>query len=247
MKSVFRKLRKNEVSRSKYIRYALGEIFLVVVGILIALSIDNWNENRKERNQLEGYLVTIRKNVAKDTVSIINTGALYDEFHEIAVDHLKLVVQDEFSEEVLVQSLQTLAEQYVVIDQSGFEALKNSGFIKDLQGTALEDALFAYYTSYSRTLLEETSLNNFIESMEVELYNNPQEEVSEILKWASAGQLGLDIQKTGSMNQAIKWFFTEPHLLGIIQRYADEDSPRYDIMLSNAKELISQIDLELKN
>ena len=83
--------------------------------------------------------------------------------------------------------------------------------------------------------------------MEVELYNNPQEEVSEILKWASAGQLGLDIQKTGSMNQAIKWFFTEPHLLGIIQRYADEDSPRYDIMLSNAKELISQIDLELKN
>ena len=49
------------------------------------------------------------------------------------------------------------------------------------------------------------------------------------------------------MNSALKWFFTEPHLLGIIQRYADEDSPRYELMLSNAKELISQIDLELKN
>jgi len=32
----------------KYLKYAIGEIMLVVIGILIALSINNWNENRKE-------------------------------------------------------------------------------------------------------------------------------------------------------------------------------------------------------
>ena len=32
----------------KYLTYAIGEIFLVVIGILIALSINNWNDNRKE-------------------------------------------------------------------------------------------------------------------------------------------------------------------------------------------------------
>ncbi len=33
----------------KYFKYAIGEIVLVVIGILIAISINNWNEHRKER------------------------------------------------------------------------------------------------------------------------------------------------------------------------------------------------------
>ena len=33
----------------KYLRYAIGEIVLVVIGILIALQINNWNEQRKDR------------------------------------------------------------------------------------------------------------------------------------------------------------------------------------------------------
>lgn len=47
----FRKIRQKLLSEnkfSKYLLYAIGEIILVVIGILIALSINNWNENRKE-------------------------------------------------------------------------------------------------------------------------------------------------------------------------------------------------------
>jgi len=46
----FRIIRKNllmENKTSKYFKYAIGEIILVVIGILIALQINNWNENRK--------------------------------------------------------------------------------------------------------------------------------------------------------------------------------------------------------
>ena len=32
----------------KYLGYAVGELLLVIVGILVALQIDNWNEDRKE-------------------------------------------------------------------------------------------------------------------------------------------------------------------------------------------------------
>jgi|TARA_R110000737_G_C14509985_1_gene473452 hypothetical protein len=42
----FRKIRQNLVSKGntgKYLKYAIGEIILVVIGILIALSINNWN------------------------------------------------------------------------------------------------------------------------------------------------------------------------------------------------------------
>jgi hypothetical protein len=36
-----------ENKTSKYFKYAIGEIILVVIGILIALQINNWNEHRK--------------------------------------------------------------------------------------------------------------------------------------------------------------------------------------------------------
>ncbi|MFT4660619.1 MAG: hypothetical protein ACI8XB_000887 [Patiriisocius sp.] len=47
----FRKIRQNlfmENKTGKYFKYAIGEIVLVVIGIIIALQINNWNENRKE-------------------------------------------------------------------------------------------------------------------------------------------------------------------------------------------------------
>ena len=45
----FRKIRKNllnEGKATKYFKYAIGEIILVVIGILIALRINNWNETK---------------------------------------------------------------------------------------------------------------------------------------------------------------------------------------------------------
>ena len=51
MINFFRKTRKKLADDNKplkYMRYAIGEILLVVIGILIALSINNWNENRKD-------------------------------------------------------------------------------------------------------------------------------------------------------------------------------------------------------
>jgi tetratricopeptide (TPR) repeat protein len=56
----FRKIRQNLLTEnkfSKYMLYAIGEIILVVIGILIALQINNWNEYRKAyNNELQLYL-----------------------------------------------------------------------------------------------------------------------------------------------------------------------------------------------
>tara|TARA_R100001369_G_scaffold10707_11_gene23977 strand:+ start:2795 stop:3070 length:276 start_codon:yes stop_codon:yes gene_type:complete len=56
----FRHIRKNQIMEnktSKYFKYAIGEIILVVIGILIALQINNWNQNRIERNK-ENLILT---------------------------------------------------------------------------------------------------------------------------------------------------------------------------------------------
>jgi hypothetical protein len=59
----FRRIRKklaDEKQILKYSRYAIGEIVLVVIGILIALQINNWNEDQKSRKKELTYLENIR-------------------------------------------------------------------------------------------------------------------------------------------------------------------------------------------
>ena len=54
----FRKIRQNLLSEGKtgkYFKYAIGEIVLVVIGILLALSINNWNSNRIKKNNTNNY------------------------------------------------------------------------------------------------------------------------------------------------------------------------------------------------
>jgi len=52
-------IKENKVS--KYILYAIGEIVLVVIGILIALSINNWNENEKSRDSEKLLLTNLKE------------------------------------------------------------------------------------------------------------------------------------------------------------------------------------------
>ncbi len=62
----FRKIRQNllmENKTGKYFKYAIGEIILVVIGILIALQINNWNENRKLNEIRRSYYHQIEKDL----------------------------------------------------------------------------------------------------------------------------------------------------------------------------------------
>ena len=62
----FSKIRQRLLSEnkfSKYLIYAIGEILLVVVGILIALQINNWNDERKDRAREINILTEIKRNL----------------------------------------------------------------------------------------------------------------------------------------------------------------------------------------
>ena len=55
----FRKIRQNILSEGKtgkYFKYAIGEIVLVVIGIVIALQLNNWNESRKNEDEFKAVL-----------------------------------------------------------------------------------------------------------------------------------------------------------------------------------------------
>jgi hypothetical protein len=54
----------------KYFKYAIGEIILVVIGILIALSINNWNEDRKNKISWRSYTKSLIQDLEKDIITL---------------------------------------------------------------------------------------------------------------------------------------------------------------------------------
>ncbi|MFH6767308.1 DUF6090 family protein [Gaetbulibacter aquiaggeris] len=81
----FRKIRQKLLSEnkfSKYLLYAVGEILLVIIGILIALSINNWNEHRKLKIEEQSSLKDLRGEVASNIEALEH--AL--KFHQISYE-----------------------------------------------------------------------------------------------------------------------------------------------------------------
>lgn len=67
----FRKTRQNLLSEGKigkYLKYAVGEIILVVIGILIALQINNLNEHNKKEELRKNYINSLKKDLESDIV-----------------------------------------------------------------------------------------------------------------------------------------------------------------------------------
>ena len=71
----FRKIRQNllmENKTSKYFKYAIGEIILVVIGILIALQINNWNQAKKEHSREVNLLEELKLNLQSNVKNLEN-------------------------------------------------------------------------------------------------------------------------------------------------------------------------------
>ena len=77
----FQNIRKNLAAENKvagYLRYAIGEIVLVVVGILIALSINNWNEQRKTEDRIVEILKEEQNDLGKNILEADKTIEYYN-------------------------------------------------------------------------------------------------------------------------------------------------------------------------
>ena len=145
----FRKIRQNllmENKISKYFKYAIGEIILVVIGILIALQINNWNENRKNRAFEEEILKQIQSNLKKDekTLQIIASNfkkavtssnkLLNGNWNKNQKDSLKFWLADI----IQFDRFQPLTNAYEVIKSKGLDLVSDKE-LRFLLGTYYDD------------------------------------------------------------------------------------------------------------
>ncbi len=78
----FRKIRQDllmENKTGKYFKYAIGEIVLVVIGILIALQINNWNTERQNENIKTSLLVKLEAELDYNTNRLDTLSSLYND------------------------------------------------------------------------------------------------------------------------------------------------------------------------
>ena len=78
MLTFFRHIRKSLLGSGqvrKYLVYAIGEIALVVIGILIALQINNWNQQRIDSSKRQDYIKLLLRDLSKDTM-MLNSGIM---------------------------------------------------------------------------------------------------------------------------------------------------------------------------
>jgi hypothetical protein len=131
----FRKTRKklaDDNKPMKYARYAIGEIVLVVVGILIALSINNWNEERKTNGIVQNYYSQLLKDLEKDSAYIQRQIIRVDHNIKLYDDHIEVLKQEDLDTTGLSNSFLTLDYGFwhYIFNTNTIETLQSTGDIK---------------------------------------------------------------------------------------------------------------------
>jgi len=141
----FRKIRQNLLMKNKtgkYFKYAIGEIVLVVIGILIALGINNWNENRKNKNEEKIFLSKIHEDLTKDALQF---DYYVKQFKEIDRLHLEL---NHLSEGKV--SIDSISEPLLIRRTLYFRQLIESDFkenIGEISNQKIDEDLTKYTSS----------------------------------------------------------------------------------------------------
>ncbi|MBT8113968.1 MAG: hypothetical protein KJP04_01215 [Arenicella sp.] len=154
----------------KYLGYALGEMVLVIVGILIALQIDNWNSEKQREEILNNNLGIVANNIGYDLKDVADIRSARESAYELAARWRYYRSSDgSYTTDEVQFAGRTLAQARQLIQfnptNSGYEALKSSGSLDRLQGTDFEALLYDYYDTADRILSAERSHNEFVTSL----------------------------------------------------------------------------------
>jgi hypothetical protein len=166
---IFRKVRQALLTRNKfttYLLYAVGEIFLVVIGILIALQINSWNQDQQDRQQEQQILSQLSKEYQSNLAQIKDKIEIRNETLNSSFSLLQYMKEDPAT--VSGDSLD--AHLFRISIRPTFDPelsvsndLINSGKLYLLQNLELRNKVSAFSSSLSELKEEEVAIFNLTE------------------------------------------------------------------------------------
>ena len=168
MLKFFRNIRRRLLdsgSLRKYFVYAIGEILLVVIGILIALQVNNWNEDRKTYEKQKGYLLLIRNEMVnnleellKEKQNLMSTihgqrkiiDLMYKDTTDITEQELSSLFPQAFSKDIEFQ-----------YENGALTELKSSGSLKDIANDSIRVMLASWESKIQSVKMQEKSLYDY--------------------------------------------------------------------------------------
>jgi hypothetical protein len=159
MIKLFRNIRQKLIIEGKtaiYLRYAIGEIVLVVIGILIALQINNWNEQRKAHLKEIKMLSEVKSNLEANILNLESDikmqirGAWCIDF---VIDHMDN--KRPYNDSIPFYMVQIDFAPDVVLVSSAYETLQSSG-LENIANDSLRQQLTNLYGVVYPTLMQET-------------------------------------------------------------------------------------------
>lgn len=245
----YRRIRQRLLSEnnlSKYLLYAIGEIVLVVIGILIALQINNYSERQKERKYENRLLVNLSREVELDILQIDNNTQLSNE-RLARLDSLvqRLKAPDSIDKiRFITQSYEFVFDQYFKSNSGIFDEAVSSGKMSLIQNESLRQEIFNYYRNAKETYTDGTTrqiTDEFITPLLVEqVYLNQQ----------GLSMLGLNVGEISSLENLdlYKLSGNRNYWKMVLLKFGGnkEQIIRWEAIQRRAKELKQHIDEELK-
>ncbi|MGB5316054.1 MAG: DUF6090 family protein [Robiginitalea sp.] len=172
---------------SKYVLYAIGEILLVVVGILIALQVDSWKNAKENDLQAQKVLSALFKEFTKNKAQLIRVKSYHSRVISASNDLLDLIAQspEKYNERVM-DSLLAEYSYFMTFNpyNSALEASISSGDIHLIENDSLINLLFSYPAMVSDANEEEFQSKQLLfQHKEAFLY----EYIREVDIWSDRG------------------------------------------------------------
>ncbi|NJB72923.1 hypothetical protein GGR42_003421 [Saonia flava] len=146
----FRKIRQKLLTEnkfSKYLIYAIGEIILVVIGILIALQINNWNEHKKQKIKEINTLESINESLKQDKIQLEGIIPYNDKIRN-SIDFILNHFNEDLPYDNSLDSHFAFTSTLMVpnFQTSAFETLKSEG-VNLISNSTLRNSIIQFYDS----------------------------------------------------------------------------------------------------
>ena len=252
MIKLFRNIRKKLAEQNKvvpYLRYAIGEIALVMIGILLALQVNNWNEKRKQKLQEHKILVSLYSDFKESKNRLLES---MDQQRNVVRKSSELI---KIYEGKKPRPINDSIKNYIIYGAYGwyrpelltgaYDAFVNSGNSELISNDNLTKMLAEYFSIVNSGFEDqETSMN---------LLNNLQTILAPVNVYLYTpfvrNRIGLDSIRSPKEDDAIDFLFKQDDFFGqLIHRTVIEEL-RYSIqkdMLDKINQILSVLKHEIE-